>query len=417
MIYVDDLRDWVGYMDSHPGVHTPNIDALRGESFAFNRAYCSVPSCLGSRASTMWGLSPATTGVDTTIAEGDQAYGPLLDSAALTLPEVLSNRGWTTYSRGKIFHNALPDRWDVASPYPEIQELLDTSNPTFWQTLFDYGVLPVGEVHTDQATVNWCVQQLQSPNLPFFMAVGLYQPHVPWRVPQWAYDQHPIDEVVIPQPNCVDDLDDVPAAAVELAARPRLYSTTNDELVEASGQRRALVQAYLASITHTDAMVGQLLNELDASPYGDETSVVLVSDHGYHLGEKLHWRKSTLWEQATRVPLLVRSPGLPAGGVLGRPVSMLDIAPTVLDAAGAASHPGFEGSSLIGITAADADARPAITQWQGNRSVRWRKWRYTTYPSGGEELYDLSLDPSECTNLSSDPAYASILTILQAKLS
>ncbi len=417
MIYVDDLRDWVGYMGSHPGVKTPNIDALRAESFAFNRAFCAVPSCLGSRASTMWGLRPSTTGVDTTIAEGDRAYGPLVASAARTIPEVLSNRGWTTYNRGKVFHNALPDRWDVAAPYPEIQELLDTSNPTFWQTLFDYGVLPSGEVHTDQATVNWFIQQLQSPELPFFMAVGLYQPHVPWRVPQWAYDQHPIGGVVVPQPNCVDDLADVPPTAVELAARPRLFGTTNEDLIEASGQRRALVQAYLASITHTDAMIGQLLNALADSPHGDDTSVLLVSDHGYHLGEKLHWRKSTLWEQATRTPLLVRSPGLAPGGVSGRPVSLIDVAPTVLDAAGASPHPGFEGQTLLGLTTAQADARPAVMQWQGNRSIRWRRWRYTTYVAGGEELYDLSADPSECTNLSGDPAYASTLNTLQNLLS
>ncbi len=417
MLYIDDLRDWVGYLDSHPGVKTPNIDALRAESFSFDNAYCSVPTCIGSRASMMWGVSPQTTGVESTGVGSFQSYRSLQNSGRLTIPEVLGSRGWVTYNRGKVFHDALPDRWTVAGNYRELPEIANRSNPSFQKTFFEVGVMPPSEVHEDQRTANWFSRHIANPRLPFFMAVGLYQPHVPWRVPQWAFDQHPISSVELPQPNCPNDLADVPRMGRVLAQRPILFGgrTQHEQVTRQRAQRR-LVQAYLAAITHTDAMVGQIMDSLASSPHNDNTSVVLVSDHGYHLGEKLHWRKSTLWNQATRVPLLVRAPGLKAGGRFAKPVSLVDVAPTILDVAGSNTFAGFEGESLVGITRQEADARPAIMHWEGNHSIRWRNWRYTLYAGGGRELYDLTADPSECNNLIGRPRFTRTARTLDRKL-
>jgi len=418
LLYIDDLRDWVGYLDSHPGVKTPNIDALRAESFSFDNAYCSVPSCLGSRASMMWGISPHRAGVEATGGESLRSYARLVNSGRLTIPEVLGSRGWTTYNRGKVFHNALPGRWSVSDTYRELPQILNRRAPSYRQTLFEVGVMPASEVHEDQRTADWFTGQIANPRLPFFMAVGLYQPHVPWRVPKWAFDQHPINDVVIPEPNCQNDLADVPRMGKVLARRPVLFNNTKsqNQLVNEKRARRRLVQAYLASITHTDAMVGQIMDALAASRHDDNTTVMLVSDHGYHLGEKLHWRKSTLWNQATRVPLLVRTPGLAAGGRFAKPVSLLDAAPTILDMAGAGGFQGFTGKSLVGITRREADGRPAIMHWEGNHSIRWRNFRYTLYAGGGRELYDLASDPSECTNLIGQAAHRRAARLLDTKL-
>tara|TARA_R110002049_G_scaffold44030_3_gene129119 strand:- start:241 stop:1659 length:1419 start_codon:yes stop_codon:yes gene_type:complete len=400
MLCIDDLNDWVGYLDSHPGVYTPNIDRLRAQSYAFNRAYCSVPVCIASRASVMWGLSPESTQVN---ESGDHAaYIQLLQSRELrALPQFFSEAGYETLSTGKVFHWRRGTRrfWDIYQPYKE-------AGATFGDhgTLFDYGVMEPGEVHTDQVSANFAIEQLHAERAqPWFMGIGLYQPHLPWRLPQWAFDLHPLDKVVLPEVRA-DDLDDLPGDAVELARYPidrsKGFEETQNELVMNSGLWRQHVQAYLAACSHTDAMVGQILDALDSSPYADNTAVVLWSDNGYHLGEKLHWRKMALWERANRVPLLIRAPGiLEPGGSFDLPVSLLDLAPTLTDLAGIPQPEQFEGSSLLGITPEIAAKRPAEMRWGDALSTRIGKWRWTRYPDGGEELYDLSTDPHEYNNL------------------
>jgi arylsulfatase A-like enzyme len=396
---IDDLNDWVGYLAGHPGVHTPNIDRLRAQSYSFNRAYCTVPICIASRASTLWGLRPETTKIDST---GDSpVYSRLLNSPDLhPLPYWFSKAGYETISTGKVFHFKMGTKrfWDVFQPYKE-------APLTFGEhgTLFDYGLLEPGEVHTDQISSSFAVDQLNmTKSRPWFMSIGLYQPHVPWRLPQWAFDLHPIDKVSLPEVRA-DDLDDIPPAGVKLARNAHLVDgveITQHGLVVESDLWREHVQAYLAACSHTDKMVGQVLDALDASQYANNTAVVLWSDHGYHLGEKLHWRKMALWEQATRVPLLIRAPGLvEAGGGFDLPVSLLDLAPTLTDIAGIPRPTQFEGDSLLGITPEIASKRPAHMRWGDAVSTRTGIWRWTRYPEGGEELYDLSEDPREFNNL------------------
>lgn len=400
LLCVDDLNDWVGYLGAHPGVHTPNIDRLRAQSYSFNRAYCSVPVCIASRASAMWGLSPETTKVHET--DDIDAYWALMRSPQLfPLPHFFSQAGYETISTGKVFHWAMGTKrlWDVFLPYKD-------SPVTFGDhgTLIDYGVLAPGEIHADQIAANFAIEQLQGSHAkPWFMAIGLYQPHVPWRLPQWAFDLHPIDKVVLPEVRA-DDLDDVPPQGVALARFPVAnlngVEITQNELIMRSGLWPQHVQAYLAACSHTDAMVGQMLDALDASPYASNTAVVLWSDHGFHLGEKLHWHKMALWEHANRIPLLIRAPGrVEAGGGFDLPVSLLDLAPTLTDIAGIEKPAQFEGESLLGITPEIAATRPAQMRWGDAVSTRIGKWRWTRYADGGEELYDLSVDPREYDNL------------------
>ena len=400
LLCIDDLNDWVGYLGTHPGVHTPNIDKLRGQSLSFNHAYCSVPVCIASRSSVLFGLSPESTKVDT--ASDESAYWQLMQSSRLRpLPHWFSEAGYETISTGKVFHyeKGTPRFWDVFQRYKD--------TPVTWGdhgTLFDYGVLKPGALHTDQKSANFAAGQfsVDRPN-PWFMAIGLFQPHVPWRVPQWAFDLHPIDKIVLPEVRA-DDLDDIPPGGVLLAREPVIRTdgieVTQNDLVINSKLWPQHVQAYLAACSHTDAMVGQILEALDSSQYANNTAVVLWSDNGYHLGEKLHWRKMALWEHATRVPLLIRAPGLvDPGGEFDLPVSLLDLAPTLTDIAGITRPEQFEGRSLLGMTSQMAADRPAHMRWGDAVSTRIGKWRWTRYPGGGEELYDLSVDPREFNNL------------------
>lgn len=401
LLCIDDLRDWVGYMNAHPGVHTPNIDRLRAESFSYDRAYCAVPVCISSRGSTLWGLTPETAKLDG--LNDDAPYWALKkkSSERHPLPYWFSQAGYKTISTGKVFHyqNGSQRFWDVFQPYENI--------PVVWGTkgsLFDYGLMAEDKIHTDQVSANFARSQFEQPHdKPWFMSIGLFQPHVPWRLPQWAFDLHPMDKVALPQVRA-DDLDDVPRLGVELVRDPArkingVQFAEHDVIVKA-GLWREHVQAYLAACSHTDAMVGQILDALANSAYAENTAVVLWSDHGYHLGEKLHWRKMTLWEQATRVPLLVRAPWRVApGGQFDAPVSLVDLAPTLTDLAGIPTPEQFEGRSLIGITEPEAARRPVDMRWGSAVSTRKGPWRWTRYEDGSQELYNLVDDPREYNNL------------------
>lgn len=345
-IAVDDLRNWVNYAGDYPGtVHTPNIDALAAVSTRYLNAYATVPQCVGSRTSVMLGLSPATHHITAPSWGVEPVYTAIYNNPAIvSLPQVLSQNGYHTASAGKVFSVALPTRWDEAGP--TVNPEFNPFDPGPDNTFLTYAVLPEFEEHPDQTTANWAVDFINSyeGTEPFFLAAGFHLPHVPWVLPQWAYDLYPIEDIVVATP-IPDDLADEPALAVALVDPPGL---TQYERVEYAGKAADYTRAYLASISHTDAMIGQLLVALAASPHANNTDIIFWSDHGYHLGEKFHWGKNTLWNQSVRVPLLISSPGNPNYPVedVTSPVSLLDLAPTVLDLAGVAPFPQFEGAPL-----------------------------------------------------------------------
>lgn len=412
---LDDANDYVGYLGGYAGdAQTPNLDALAASGRTFERAYASVPICFASRASVMWGQHPSTIEmVDDSAAAHQKFLALTLDNDAPHLAATMAAHGYHTVSRGKTYHDYRNGRWHTQDTYPSQSEL-SGAHPN-GPDLFSYGALAPGASHPDQVTADWFSARLTDTyDRPFFMAVGLYQPHVPWQLPQWALDLHPLGSIQLPQ-GIQGDLDDVPPHGQELAERPTLLGASNWDRVEDEGTHAQIIRAYLAALSHTDAMVGQVMNDLASSPYADDTYVMTWSDHGFHLGEKLHFRKSALWEQSTRIPLTLAGPGV-ASDTFTSPVSLLDFAPTVHDLAGAPVPTEWEGQSLLGITPAQADARPANTWWDGAQAVRYQTWRYIEYPDGTSELYDVAADPDELTNLTDNPAYAAMKGTLQSKL-
>jgi arylsulfatase A-like enzyme len=368
-IVVDDLRNWVNYNSDYAGtVHTPNIDALAAVSTRYLNAYATVPQCVGSRTSVMMGLSPATHHITAPIWGIEPVYQAIYNNPELlSLPQVLSQNGYYTASTGKVFHGPLPARWDEAGPTIDQSYFNILWDPGPDNTYLTPGVQPEFEEHPDQTTTNWAVNFLNAyeGTEPFFLATGFTLPHVPWIAPQWAYDLYPLEEIVVSTP-VPDDLADEPAMAVALVDPPN-NALSQYERIEYAGKAAEYTRAYLASISHTDAMVGQLLAALAASPHANNTDVILWSDHGFHLGEKFHWGKNTLWDQSVKVPLLVSSPGnpnYPVGDVTS-PVSLLDLAPTVLDLAGIAPFAQFEGAPLYDT----ANRSPAEIYLNAGRAV------------------------------------------------
>jgi arylsulfatase A-like enzyme len=244
---------------------------------------------------------------------------------------------------------------------------------------------------------------------PYFLACGFFRPHLPWYVPQKYFDLYPIDEILVPATTS-GDLDDLPAEALKLAAARR-----NDfEAIKKAGRWKYAIQAYLASISYADAQIGRVLDALDARPNHHRTIIILWSDHGWHLGEKEHWHKSTLWEAATRVPLIISAPNH-RSGVCDQPVSLLDLYPTLCELCRMQPTPDnrhrLDGISLAPLLR-DPETpwnRPAVIEYKfGNAAVRGRRYRYIRYRDGGEELYDHDSDSEEWTNLADDPQFVSV---------
>ena len=425
-IAVDDLNDWIEPLGGHPQARTPQLNRFAETAVTFAHNYAASPGCNPSRTALLTGLHTYTSGMYSNY----QYWREVLPDAE-TLPRYFSGHGYWSAGAGKIFHHDQPDpsSWDAYFPSkekqmpdyrrpPGVEPGQTASMPKFpdMYGAFDWAPLDVSDEETgDYQSVAWVVEQLgRAHEKPFFLAAGIYRPHLPWYVPREYFDLFPLAEVQLPK--ALDgDLEDLPQRARDIASRGGDY---HRHVVEA-GQWRAAVQGYLASIAYADALVGRLLDALDSSPYAANTVVVLWSDHGWQLGEKKHWRKFALWENVARTVLMVRVPrgvpGLPegsaAGAVTERVTSLVDLFPTLIELAGLPLKPGLDGRSLVPLLRDPQLAWPyaAVTTYDVEEySVRTEDWRYIRYIDGSEELYDHRADPEEWRNLAADSSYESI---------
>jgi len=422
-ISVDDLNDWVGCLGGHPQAKTPNIDALARRGVLFEHAYCAAPLCSPSRTAVMTGLSPSTTGI----------YGNLNWFRDLpkykdwvTLPQYFRKHGYKAFGGGKLFHQPKgkfsdPSSWDEqyslgqGTPRPEpsrrythgLKEKF--SNPILAR-LIDWEPLEKPkEQSADWRTAAGAAEFLKREHeKPFFLGCGIYLPHLPWHVPKKYFDIHPLDKIQLPQ-HLTNDIDDVPPGGRRMIGDAA-------EIIRESGKWREAVQGCLAAGSFADDCVGHVLNALNNSRYRDDTIVVLWGDHGYDICEKT-FAKSALWQQTTRTPLIIQLPkglgGKPFNDNCKRPVSLIDLYPTLIDLCGLPKNQEIEGRSIASLLSnpqADWPYPALITHsphWHGsNHAVRSEKFYYIRYNKGGEELYDMSNDSNQLHNLAADSRYA-----------
>ena len=225
------------------------------------------------------------------------------------------------------------------------------------------------------------------------------------------FDLYSLEDLELPRV-LETDLDDVPAAALQDAYFGNMPPMRLFEWMIAANLWREGVQAYLASVSFADAMVGQLLDALERSGRADNTIIVLWSDHGWHLGEKLRWRKSTLCEESTRVPFIIVAPGITTpGSQTDEAVSLMDLYPTLTELADLEIPAHVEGTSLVPLLRdPDAPWEPVALSTFGfmNHAVRGDRFRYIRYADGSEELYDHETDPQGWINLAADPDFSDI---------
>ena len=410
IISVDDLNDWVGAMGAHPNAKTPNIDHLAAEGMLFTNAHTNAPICGPSRASLMTGLRPSTSGIYSHIDDNKIREAHLSTKDIVFLPEYFGQHGYKTMGIGKLFHRGAADGAfeEFGGREPGFGPKME--NNAVWDrvgTSTDWAAFPERDDQMpDYRTAEWAVNKLQQEHdRPFFLAVGFLRPHVPWYVPQKWFDQHNVDELEMP-PYLENDTEDAPPISKRVHEVNMMPTT---EWAKETGEWPNIVQAYLASVSFVDHYVGEVLKALEASPYADNTIVVLWSDHGYHIGEKNRFAKNSLWEESSRIPLIIKGPGVSAGQTTGAAVSLLDIYPTLLDMASLPDYTRNEGNSLKPLITDDgSQAWPHVavtTYGPNNHAVRDQRYRYIRYEDGSEELYDHLNDPNEWQNLASNADY------------
>jgi len=412
-IAIDDLNDWIGCLGGHPDVKTPNLDRVAQRGVLFTNAHCSAPACNPSRASLMTGILPSTSGVYHNPQPWRQS--PAL-ADAVTIPQHFMAHGYRVTGAGKIYHGAFPDPPSWQEYFPSQQnnkpdDPMPANRPLNGipnTAQFDWGPVNVPDERMgDWKVADWVIEQLGKKfDRPFFLGCGFFRPHLPWYVPAKYFEMYPAEKVTLPNVN-ENDLDDVPPMGRKIA-RPE---GDHKKVIDYNQWRKA-VQGYLASISFVDTCVGRVIDAFDKSPHADNTLIVLWSDHGWHLGEKLHWRKFALWEEATHNVFMVIAPGVTQPGQrCPCTVSMIDIYPTLIDLCDLAPKKELQGKSLLPLLKnpkAEWQSPALTTHGRNNHSLRSEKWRYIRYSDGTEELYDHDKDELEWTNLAGDPKYVDV---------
>jgi len=418
----DDLNSWLlGDTNRYAGkVVAPHIRRLADSGVLFSRAYTAAPVCSPSRTAFFSGVAPWKSGHYHN-TPGANLSEPLKE--ALSLAGFFKRAGYTTASYGKITHG-----WDQREHWDDrVGHKRDPAPPGAPLTAVGRGEQDWGPIHlaeaemNDTLMVNHAVKQLNKKHdKPFFLACGTFNPHMPWYVPKKYFDMFPLDEVSTPELK-EDDLDDVPPLGRALTERKGRFV---DAVLE-QGLHKQAIQAYLATTAYVDTQIGRVLHALDKSPYKDNTIVVFLTDHGFHLGEKHHWQKATLWEEATHSLLMFRVPGVtPDGVICPRFVSLLDIYPTLAQLCGLEPPDYLDGRSLVrllrnpeaewestAITGLTSKGGPV---WHPYITKRSELGRYIRYMEGQEEFYVANLDPHEWTNQIDNPAYERVIKKMRA---
>lgn len=431
-VVCDDLNTHVSTSGYEP-ILTPNLAGFAKESMTFNRAFCQYPVCGPSRASFLSGLYPQASRVlNNTLDIRTTRPG------TISMPQFFKENGYWTAGVGKVFHNTKSDHGEIAwneSLRFENDELavvrearlefesehgsIDKQpNKRKWKELkrrvsakLDAQTPPgrgrsglTDAQHKDGKNARQVVRWLEGKpygDKPFFIALGLQKPHVPFLAPDKYFDLYPLNEITY-RSDRSDLWDFIPKSAIS-----KRYEAFGFELgKENHPLRREYMQAYHACVSFIDAQLGLVLDALKKNGLWEETVVVFTSDHGYHLGDHFIWGKVTLFDVGARVPFIVRAPGLSKSGATSEAmVELIDVYPTLADLAGLKAPDHLQGASLRPLLGhPDRLGKKKYAYSVVSRgpklgyALRNQNWRYGKWPDG-EELYDLRKDPQEKSNL------------------
>ncbi len=414
-IMADDLRPVLGSY-GHKVVQSPRIDQLSAASTQFNRAYCNVPVCGASRASLLSGRRPLFPGrfiTHTSRADKDAA-------GAVTLPQLLKQNGYYTVSNGKIFHDAgdsqeawseKPSRFNEVNEATPEDKLAGKANEKTGRGPFFRAEDVPDTAYADGRLAEKAIRDLQrlaGGSQPFFLSVGFVKPHLPFVAPKKYYDLY--KEIPIAGNRYSPEMLPEPSRS---SNEIKTYGYTEHYNTDQFHQEAR--HAYYACVSYIDAQIGKILDELRRLDLEKNTVVVLLGDHGWHLGEHNFWGKHNTLHNALHVPLMIKVPGkkpVKANQI----VEFVDIYPTICELAGIHAPGHVHGASLVPLMDRKKIQwkNQAFAEWQGGRAVVTDRYLYTYWfeekHNGAQMLYDHKRDPKENRNVANDPGYASVVS-------
>ena len=472
---IDDLNDCIETLKGHPQSLTPNMSKLAQSGVTFLNAHTNAPMCGPSRSSMMMGVYPHHS--------LNFFQAPWFNNTVLkntrTLSEQFRKAGYQTLGTGKILHHLKKENWghyqnppdygpmvwdgknrlahpDVPRPFYDLGAIDGSLGPLVnlegkttatgqaLQWIYGYrkeGIIPLRYFNDDdrdptpdEMNAAWTakkIKSLASQDLekPFFLAVGFLRPHTPLIAPQKYFARFPLDKIQVTLKKTNDQQDTFLEVSYEknqvftLEMGAKMFNEITASYGSEEAGLKRWTQAYLACVAAVDENVGQVMDALNQTPLKDNTLVVLASDHGFHMGEKNYLYKNSLWEKSTRVPLIMRVPGVTkANTTISKAVSLIDVYPTLVDlcALSSETQKNEKGHSLDGFSMRELLENSAAKTWKGERpaltvvyagdpykgqahmqhyAIKTDRYRYILYNNGKEELYDHQNDPNEWDNL------------------
>lgn len=428
-IIADDLNCDIGAYGNNL-VKTPNIDKLAEQGVMFENAHVQYPLCSPSRISLMTGLYP-----DQTKSKQLRLYLRQSIPDVITIGQRFIMENYNSVRVGKIYHYHNPR--DIGTSGHDDHFTWDqTVNPYGRDKVEEYKLNKVKEKF-DGATLSWLeadgtdeeqtdglgaeatikfLEKFAENDENFFLAFGLYRPHIPFVAPKKYFDLYERDEMKAPLNNDPFLKTISGPAAKSLRARKEQINLDVETV-------KTLREAYYATTSFVDAQIGKVLDKLKQTGLDKNTIIIFTSDHGYHLGEKGHWQKQTLYDRSTKVPLIISGPGIiPNKKVSHSPVELVDLYKTIMDLTGISVPEFVQGYSLKNVltkTQAVSPRKSALSELlvslEGKKaqgySIKTDRYRFTKWIYDDKvynELYDHKFDNKETYNLTFNSDYSTV---------
>lgn len=429
-LIMDDLRPELNCYGAHY-MKTPNIDRLARQGVMFENAYCNIPVSGASRASIFSGLRPAVNRFwDVNSVIDIEAPG------TVTLPQHFRENGYTTFSDSKVIHGADDARersWDEVWK-PKLKsstwrDYLGDENLSVERLKGGpaaYECLDVADnEYSDGKTADKAIadlRRLKDAGKPFFLAVGILKPHLPFNAPKKYWDMYDRSKIALPETFDFDRTG-FPDKAFHNYNEIRYYRDIPAKSDIPAEEAINLIHGYRACVSYADAQVGRILDEVDRLGLDKNTIVVLVGDHGWSLGDHGQWCKHSNFNIVDNAPLIIRVPGNRKKGAEPKVVEFVDLYPTLCDLAGLSTPSHTEGTSMKRLlTGKDNDWKNcAIVKWHNGVTYFDRNFGYTEWTDRQGNITDRMLfayrnDPLETVNLADDPTYADVVERLHNEI-
>ena len=417
LIMADDFNHWLPAIGYYPDAKTPNLDRLAKKGVLFTRAYSASPVCNPSRNAIWSGYRPHTTGIQGN-QDGYIRTTKGFENAA-TMNQYFTENGYHTLGAGKLYHAGRmggpttdPAHWSQlykgATGSPGGRDIkYKNPNSTVIYNFGEFDIEKAGDTAMARFVADFLDKRPAEEDKPFFIGCGFFRPHLPWNCHKKFWDLYKTGDIKLPQGYKEGDLDDVAIHGNE--------EGTHAQLVK-DGKWKEAIHAYLANLSYADFNVGIVLDALEKSPHKDNTIVLFMGDHGWHLGEKDRWSKHAVFEQANHTTFIVYDPSASGNGKsCPTPVCLQDIYPTLIDLCGLPPNPKVEGESLKPLLKNPLSKEwnhPVFISYNGTHSIRTDDW--TLIELGDKtQLYHTAKDPHEWDNLYGNPEYAGIAAKLR----